>query len=84
MQRAGYRVISCKAMSYPHPLGGWALCAGAIASPGGSRVDKSGFDPLQRYLQPSLLHKARIHSLLWRGLPRRVAARISDRVRKRA
>lgn len=85
MQRAGYRVATCDLTPYPHPSGGWSLCAGLIASPGAAAtVEQGGFDALQRYLRPSLAHLTRVNAMLWRSLPQRVAAKLALHLRPRA
>ena len=84
MQRAGYRVATCDLTAYPHPSGGWSLCAGLIASPGEAEaIEAGGFQALQRYLHPSLPHLARVNAMLWRGFPQRVAAKLALHLRPR-
>jgi SAM-dependent methyltransferase len=70
MQRAGCRVISCRLYGYPHPNGGWTLCAGAIGvrARKGRTVTRDA-SAIYRYLHPSPWFLAYLMSKIWRGVP---------------
>lgn len=67
MRNSGYRVLESALNNYPHPNGGWKLCAGVFASPGAdTSIKDEGLAGLERYRHPSPLFRARIFKLVWR------------------
>lgn len=89
MERAGGRLLACKLTSYPHPKGGWRLCAGAIATPGRQEAPTAaGLAALQRYLRPPLPFLVELRARIWRSLPamagRKLLAKARGLTRARA
>lgn len=67
MRNSGYRVLKSALNNYPHPNGGWKLCAGAFASPGeDASIKDEGLAGLDRYRHPSPLFRAKLLRLVWR------------------
>jgi SAM-dependent methyltransferase len=82
LERAGFRVLKCRLTVYPHPNGGWSLCAGAIAEPGTKAAGtKAGFSALQRYLRPPPLFDLQLRLKMWRAQPKRLARAVRARLR---
>lgn len=70
MERAGGKLLACKLTSYPHPKGGWRLCAGAVATPGHRGAPTAaGLPALERYLAPPLPFLVELRARIWRSLP---------------
>jgi hypothetical protein len=81
LERAGCRIISNGLNSYPHPKGGWRLCAGAIATLGGAAKPASpGFAAIRRYLQPSLPFMLWASSKIWPSLPQMIGRKLTAKI----
>lgn len=82
MERAGGRLLECKLTSYPHPKGGWRLCAGAVATPGHRGTPTAaGLAALKRYLNPSLPFLVELRAHIWRSLPAMAARKLMAKAR---
>jgi SAM-dependent methyltransferase len=83
LERAGFRIVSNGLTAYPHPSGGWRLCAGAVAAPGAPAVATSaGLGAIRRYLDPSLPFLLQVYARIWRSLPAMVARKLLARASK--
>jgi SAM-dependent methyltransferase len=77
LERSGYHVISDGLGAYPHPNGGWRLCAGAVAAPGAPAVPASpGLAAVRRYLDPSFPFMVQAFAKIWPSLPAMIVRKL--------